>query len=182
MGVKLFFYWIFRAFKPKLKIEFFESMSDMMLHNWEQLAITGNPNWMLKHSWLMGLKLQDEVYEENYFRLHDDYAKHSGDNEVMEKWATLVQKLLDARVKVAHGDKAMMNRVNLYEEMIKNLMKGSDEVDVIGNRMIIQQAYGQPIDPKSTSVLEYIKIKNLVTKQAEMKSAKNKGNGTDRDQ
>ena len=89
----------------------------------------------------------------------------------------LMVKRLDARVRVGLGDKSAKNLVRLYSDMIDRLMESGDEVDPLETRMAVQQAYGQPVNPHTTSVAEFITIMNLVKKQAEAQRSKTTDNG-----
>lgn len=147
----------------KLKpIELWSSLDEMLLHNWEQLNLTGNFKWLYVHESDHSRKLKYEIGEKKYFELHDQHAELSGDNSTMEKIMTLMQQRIEARAKVGAGDKSQKNWVNQYTEQLKLLMSGGDEVDIIKTRLIVQKAYGMKIDPKTTTVSEYIKITQIV--------------------
>lgn len=153
-----------KKFKLK-RIELFESLDFMPLFNWEQLNITGNHKWMYVREKDHSRKLPDDIIEKKYFELHDQYSEISGDTATMDKLITLYSQRMDARV-LMDKDKSQVNWVNHYSDMIKQLMAGGDEVDIIKNRMLIQKLYGMPIDAKKTTVTEFIKITEVVKETA----------------
>ena len=83
-------------------------------------------------------------------------------------------KRIEARAEVGAGDLSAMNFVNLYEMMIKELTESGEEVDVVKTRMAIQQAYGQPLNPKEMSAFEFAQVMELVKEQAARRTTKNR--------
>jgi len=163
--------------KPKFKpVELYENISEMILHNWEQLQITGDSEWLIKKEKEKKYKgtIKPERLKEVFFSLHDQYAKLSnGVSEVLEKWHILVLQQMDAMELVAKGDRSQMNFVNMYQKMIDNLMNGGEDVDIIKSRMMYQKEYGQPIRPKEITVPEYRKIVELIDEENARNSSKN---------
>ena len=150
--------------KPILRqTELIEDIYEMLLHNWEQLAITGDPSWMVKNEKHRKRKINPIRLKENFFKLHDQNASLSPDgSEYVEKYREIVSQLMDARVQVANGDRSAMNFVNMFEGMLENLTKGDGNFDIIKSRMMVQKAYGLAINPKEITVPEYRKIVEVV--------------------
>jgi len=160
-----------------IRVKLFEHINDMWLHNWEQLAITGNPRWMIASDRVRQSKRKVSAarFESKYYELHDQHSEHSPESlEIMDKLFTLFNARLDARAKLADGDRVQINFIRMFTAMIDNLMKGSGDVDVIKSRMIVQQAYGQPINPKMIKVPEYMKIVEVVQDQAAIQNELNR--------
>lgn len=145
-----------------MPVELWESLEEMWLHNWEQLNLTGKPQWLIKKDRERTRKISAKRFEIAFFSLHDQYSAIVGGNKIMEKYRILVEKLTEARAKVAK-DKSQKNWVRQYEAQIKQLMKpDEDGPDMIKQRMIVQKLYGQRINPKDTTVGEYIRITQVV--------------------
>ena len=123
--------------------------------------------WLFKNPEEVGRLVDPIRIEEKYFQLHDEYANLTGGDFSLEKVMILMVKRMEARVKVAAGDKSAWNFIHLYTDMIDRLLESGSDVDVIKTRMSVQQAYGMPIDPHKTPVPEYVKIMDLVKDQAD---------------
>ena len=153
--------------------------TNIFLHNWEQLNLTNDILWLLKDQGDRERTKElpsDEEFERAYFSLYDDYANLTELHEKMDRWRELMILRMEARVEVAEGNKARKNNIEIYTEQIKNIMKSEGDSDVIEHRMIIQQAYGQPINPKTTTLREFLTISRLMEKQAKPRT-----NGEDRE-
>lgn len=79
---------------------------------------------------------------------------------------------MEARYKEARGERHWKNFIEDYTTQINNLMKAGEKVDIIENRMLIQQAYGQAIKPNEISLREFLSVTNIVTKQSERRATK----------
>lgn len=149
---------------------------DIPLQNWEQMNITGDFLWMLKDQKDRIRKKElpsGSEIEEAYFAIYDEYAELTGLHDKMDKWVELMIARMEARVKVAQGHKHWKNFIDDYTAQINNLMKTGEKVDIIENRMLIQQAYGQPIKANEITLREFLSITNIVTKQSERRATKN---------
>ena len=152
--------------KKKLgPVELIESVHVMKLHNWEQLNITGEKKYLYKYVEDWGRKVDHELIEEKYFQLHDENGEQTGGSDIIEKLLVLFVKRLEARARMG-SQPSQKNFVVHYDEMIKVLMEGSGDVDIIKTRMLVQKAYGQHIDPKIITVTEYNKIMDVVKELA----------------
>jgi len=146
-------------------VELIESIDTMILHNWEQLNITRDLKFMYKYEEDYDRKVDPKRLEEKYFQLHDENGDQTGGSDIIEKLLVLFVKRLEARAKMT-TDKSQKNFVTHYDEMIRVLMEGSGDVDIIKTRMMVQKAYGQHIDPKVITVTEYNKIMDVVKEMA----------------
>ena len=151
-------------------IQLFESIDEVIRHNWEQLSMTGDPKWLIKHDHMRDKTVNPERFKELFFKLHDEYSTLTGGSETMEQWSILMVKRLEARARYAAGEKQQINFVNLYTGMIDSLMEGSDDVNIIKSRMIVQQLYGQNLDVHVLTVPEYEAIVDVVRDQQQQKS------------
>jgi hypothetical protein len=155
--------------KKKLgPVELIESIDVMKLHDWEQLNIKKGEDklfHMYKHEEDHGRLVDPKELEEKYYQLHDENGEQTGGNDIIEKLLVLFVKRLEARAKMG-TDKSQKNFVVHYSEMIRVLMEGSGDVDIIKTRMMVQKAYGQHIDPKVITVTEYNKIMDVVKEMA----------------
>lgn len=84
----------------------------------------------------------------------------------MDKWCDLMTMRLEARADLADGDKKAQNRIDQYSGMIDNLMKTSGDSDMIKNRMMIEKAWGQPIDVHKKTVYEVLTMIKILEEQA----------------
>ena len=142
------------------------SVYEIWLHNWEQLNISGDLRWLIEDEKDREGKFDLELLENAYFDLQDEYVEQTkGNKDLIAKWRILIIKRMTARVLYAQGDKSQLNWIEYYTAKIDNLMKTSQDVDIIKTRMLIQQRYGQPIKPKETTLAEFIKISEIVSEQ-----------------
>ena len=154
------------------------SSCDILLHNWEQMGMTNDFLWLLKDQTFRDKpkELPGEIQIElAYFGLYDEYAQLTGLHEKLDRWRELMVLRMDARVEVAEGNKAAKNRIAIYTEQIKNIMKSDGDNNVMEHRMAIQQMYGIPINPHTTTLREFLSISNLVERQNKPKAT----DGTD---
>ncbi len=159
-------------FKKKIKkklypVELFLTINDggIWQHNWEQLMLTGKKHWLIKDRREKHRKVSDTRFEQAYFKLYDEYSEATGDTERMYEWSLLMQKRMEARALYGAGDLSQINLINMYTAMIDALMEGDEDVDIIEDRIYIQQLYGQKINEKETTVGTYLKYKQVVFKQ-----------------
>jgi hypothetical protein len=153
-------------YKP---VELYESINEVIQYNWEQLSLTGDPKWLVKDDKNRDEKINEERFKELFFKLHDEFSDLTGGSEIMEKWSILMIQRMEARVLYLNGDRSQINLVNLYTAMIDELMSGSEDVNIIKSRMIIQRAYGQAINPRDYTVPEYQAIVEIVREQNQSK-------------
>ena len=146
-------------------VELIESINVMILHDWEQLNITGDKKYLYRYVEDHDRLVEYARLEEKYFQLHDENGKQTGGNDIIEKLLVLFVKRLEARAKMWQQP-SQKNFVTHYSEMIRVLMEGSGDVDIIKTRMMVQKAYGQHIDPKVITVTEYNKIMDVVKEMA----------------
>jgi hypothetical protein len=166
--------------KKKLKYKAPELFTDTQIpvYNWEMLSSTNDIWWLLKdqndRSRIKELPSEREL-ELAYFAIYDEYANFTGLHEKMDKWRELMILRMEARVELAQGNRARKNNIDVYTEQIRNIMK-SDGTDIVQTRMAVQQAYGQAINPKITTLKEFIMICKLLEQQN-----KPRENGKDRE-
>jgi len=147
-------------------VKILNSVYEIWLHNWEQLNISGDLRWLIEDEKDREGKFDLELLENAYFDLQDEYVEQTkGNKDLIAKWRILIIKRMTARVLYAQGDKSQLNWIEYYTAKIDNLMKTSQDVDIIKTRMLIQQRYGQPIKPKETTLAEFIKISEIVSEQ-----------------
>ncbi len=153
--------------------------TNIPLENWENIARSNDFLWLLKDQTdrerIKELPSAIEI-ELAYFSIYDEYAKITGLHDKLDKWRELMILRMEARVELAEGNKARKNNIDVYTEQIKQIMKSDDSVDPVENRMAVQQAYGQNISPKTTTLREFLMICKLLERQN-----KPKDNGTDRE-
>lgn len=140
----------------------YTKISEIPLHNWEQLNLTGDYRWLIKKGF--GAPLMEDI-ENAYYNLHDEAAPLTGVKDFMEKWRVLILQRMEARQRLADGDKSAQNWVEHFTAMIDNLMKGTKDGDIVKSRLSVQRVWGQSIDAKNTSYLEYLKIRQLVEEE-----------------
>ena len=147
-------------------MKIYNSIHEIWLHNWEQLNISGDLRWLIADEKDRTDKVDLEQLEEAYFDIQDQYIEETkGNKDLIAKWRILVIKRMTARLLYAQGDKSQLNWIEFYTAKIDNLMGTSQDVDIIKTRMLIQQRYGQPIKPKETTLVEFIKISELISEQ-----------------
>lgn len=160
--------WKFRK-KKKGKLgpaKFHGSIRTLSQHAWEQMNIHSDPLWLLEDQSDRSRKIDPDEIENAYFKIYDEYAEVTGLHDTMDRWRDLMIMRIEARAEVAEGDRSALNRVELYSDQIKQLMRTSSDSDVVKNRMMVQQAYGQPIKPQEITVYEYLMISKLLSEQA----------------
>lgn len=152
--------------KKLLPVEISTDTKTIMLDNWEQLNLTGDIKWLIidKDNWTRFKEISPVKFRDSYFSLHDDYSKITGICEKMERWRDLMNLRLEARELLAEGEKHQINHINNFTSQIDALMTTPDEgnVDLIKHRMSIRKLYEQPIDPKTTSLYEFLQITELI--------------------
>lgn len=160
--------WIFtRKKKPKHQFpELYKSIKKLPLHNWEQMQVNNDPLWLVVDQSERDRKLPKGALTEAYFSLYDEYADATGLHEVMDKWRNLMIMRLEARAEIADGDLAAQNRVDIYTHQIEQIMRSSGDSDAIKNRILVQQAYGQPLKPTEITLYEYLMVRKLLEEQA----------------
>lgn len=155
------------------------STKNIMVNDWEQLCATGDPSWLIINPEQRDRKINPETMQEAYFSLYDDYSKHTGLAEKMEKWVSLMQHRLDARVLLMEGDAAQENLIDYYTAMIDNLMKTPDEgaVDFVKHRISVSIINNSPIDPHKTTLYEFLKATEIAEEKVRaynnLKTSKN---------
>ena len=142
---------------------FYNNISEIPLHNWEQMNLSGDLSWLLTDR---TKKFDQEEAMNIYFELNDQAAPHTGAKELIQEFRSLAFMKYDYILQYLAGNKAAMNWIRKIEGMIKALFGDSKDVDIIKTRMIIQKLWGQPINAKQTSYLEFLKIKQLVEEQS----------------
>jgi hypothetical protein len=147
----------------------------MPQHNWEQMNATGKAKWLIVDAEDRERTIDPSKLETAFFSIHDEYSEHTGVRETMDKWSDLMTMRLEARVDYANGDKKAINRINQYTTMIENLMSSSGDSDMIENRMMIEKAWGQPIDVEKKTVYEVITMIKILEKQAKPATPKEDG-------
>lgn len=163
----LFRWFLRRKKKPKHRFpELYKSIKKLPLHNWEQMQINNDPLWLVVDQDERNRKLPKGTLTEAYFSIYDEYADVTGLHEVMDKWRNLMIMRLEARAEIAEGDQAAQNRVDIYTHQIEEIMRSSGDSDAIKNRMLVQQAYGQPLKPKEITLYEYLMVCKLLEEQA----------------
>lgn len=167
-GVYHLFRWFLRRKKkPKHRFpELYKSIKKLPLHNWEQLQVNNDPLWLFVDQNERHRKLPKGALTEAYFSIYDEYADATGLHEVMDKWRNLMIMRLEARAEIAEGDQAAQNRVDIYTHQIEEIMRSSGDSDAIKNRMLVQQAYGQPLKPTEITLYEYLMVCKLLEEQA----------------
>lgn len=150
---------IIKKLKP---VALYDSLHDIPQHNWEQFNITWNPNWLYKDPADKGRKVDERLLEAVYFQLYDEHSRLSGNDQFREKLIVLMRKIIKGYRKYAEGDLSQINRIEQWEEMKTQLLAGAQDADIIKTRMLVQKAYGMPIDPKKISAAEYLKICDIV--------------------
>lgn len=156
-------------------MKLYSSLHDLPLYNWEQFARTNDAFFLIdpssdKFSDRMikifnqkhGSKLfTDEQVAECYFSLLDQFFEMTDSKLDLEERAELIRELMQARVLYVEGDESQINIINYYEFLLKD-EEQDVKIDPIKNRMIIQKFYGISINPKETTVAEFIKISEIV--------------------
>lgn len=146
----------------------YNQISEIPQHNWEQLNLTGDLIWIVKQP----AKHKDEELEEAYFDLHDQSAEASGSTEFIEKWKTYMILRMEWRLKLAEGVRTAQNWIDFYSMAIENMMKGNEDSDIVKSRLYVQKLWGQPINAKQVTHLEYLKIRQLVEEEQTMLKSK----------
>lgn len=142
------------------------STYEILLHNWEQLNIKGDLKWLIEDEKDREKKVDWQELEEAYFDIQDEYIELTkGNKDIIAKWRTLIIQRMRARVLFAAGDLFQQNWIDFYTAKIENLKSSSQDVDIIKTRMIVQQRYGQSINPKTTTLAEFIKISEVISEQ-----------------
>lgn len=160
-----------------IKVEYYDTIHEMPLHNWEQLNITNDLNWIVKKN-KFNLKVDGQKLADLRLELHDQHADLSGNDSFREDLMVLMVKRIDCRMRMARGDRSAKNFLNMYDGMIQNKLSASEDGDIIKSRLLIQKAYGMPINPKEITVAEYIKISDIV-KDLAASQGKTQENGED---
>lgn len=147
-----------------------EDLKTISQYNWERLNDETDPEkrvrWMLEDDKDKKRLIDPLIIEAKYCQLHDEYANATGGFYIIEKLLILMVKRIEARVKVGLGDKSQKNFVNLYSQMIKQLLNVDEEVDVVKTRLIVQKAYGQPINVREISAYDFAMITNIIKETA----------------
>ena len=71
-----------------VRVKLFEHISEMWLHNWEQLIITGNQRWMIASDRVRQgkRKVSKQRFEDKYYDLHDQNSESSPESlAIMDK-------------------------------------------------------------------------------------------------
>lgn len=168
--------------KKLLPVELSVDTKTIMLDNWEQLNLTGDIRWLIidKQNWDRIKEISSSKFRDSYFSVHDDYSKITGISEKMERWRDLMILRMEARELLAEGEKHQINHVNNFSAQIDAMMKAPDEgnVDLIKHRMSIRKLYEQPIDPKTTSLYEFLQITELITEIHKSRTTKDSHDAT----
>jgi len=153
----------------------YDNIADIPQHNWEQLNVSGDFKWLIKEG--EGDMDPDEV-ERCYLDLHDQSAEASETTKhFIEEWRRLIIQRMEARMRLAGGDKSAQNNIDIFTHKIEKLLEASKDADIIKNRLKVTKLWGQPINPKEVSHLDYIKIRELVEEEIAQTKKQNNGEG-----
>lgn len=150
---------IIKKLKP---VALYDSLHEIPQHNWEQFNLTWNPFWLFKDVRDKGRLVNQALLEVIYFQLYDEHSYLSGNDQFREKLIVLMVKIIKAYRKYGEGDLSQINRIEQWEGMKKQLLSGAQDTDIIKTRMLVQKAYGMPINPKKITAAEYLKICDIV--------------------
>lgn len=157
LGIKRIFWRSGRKDKLGL-VQLHESIKMLPLHNWEQMNLTNDMLWLLIDQKDRKRKIDPVRVENAYLAIYDEYATETGGHEKMDKWRDLMIMRMEARADLAQGDRSAQNRIDIYTDQIKQIMKSGGDTNVVKNRMLVQKVYGQPIKPLEITVYEYLLI------------------------
>jgi len=160
-----------------LEVRLCSNLKEITQHDWEELNETGDFRFLIYHEKQRKRKVKAELLDDAFCNLHDQYNKLTRNEGQIEKLIVLMQKLIEARFRVAAGDQSQMNWVNQYEAMLEELTKPNEDFDIVKTRMSVQQAYGMPINTREVSAYEFVQITNLVQEQAARNTVNNNQNG-----
>lgn len=163
----------------KVETRLCENLKEITQFDWENLNDSDSMDFtlLIKNPKERKRKVEVELLENAFCKLHDQYNKLTKNEHQIEKLIVLMQQLIEARFRCAAGDKSQKNWVNQYEAMLEELTKPDEDFDIIRTRMSIQQAYGMPINVKEVSVYEFVQITNLVQDQAATSTSNTDKNG-----
>ena len=114
-----------------------------------------------------------------YEDLMDSYIKEFGLSKAQKRMNSLKLHLIKLRLEyITSGDRILINQINKYEkelEKIKMLFFQQDSLKFNEFLVLLQKWYGQRIDLKTTTVLEFYSITNMYERANKKKS--NSGGG-----
>jgi hypothetical protein len=162
-------YWIAPK-KEKFVIKLYYSIDEMPLYNFEKL-LDGNIEYLLADPTLIKcinpvkLTLAHDSVMDGYFEALDVDLRDA-------EYFIYIQKRIEYRDQFINGNRSAMNFVRLYTAQIEELNRDVVKPDFVKNRMAVTKWFRQPIDPKTTTVREYIKITQLMREEAEQRKNK----------
>lgn len=130
------------------------------MHNWNQVYSKGNLNYLHKKG-----KGKTSELVEVYDILMDDYIKVFGLNKKSKQLNKLKLQLINRNIQFIKNDsRVLWNKIKKLKNEINKLQsefftQSSEEFNK--NHVILQKWYGQKIDLKETTVLDYQSIAKL---------------------
>lgn len=149
--------------KPRQpKIQLFESLDEVWLHNWEKLTQTNKLKWLIKNEKDRNRYVRKDILDDCFLKLMDEWFKLTEVQSNRAELHTLMKKVIAARNKVMNGDQFQMNWVQRYEQMIKDLLKDNVGFDPDKQRMALSAELRMHIDKKKITVVDYYKLIEVV--------------------
>ena len=146
------------------------------MYNWNKVYSNGNLNFLHKQG-----KGKTSELVEVYDILLDDYIKVFGLNKKSKQLNKLKLQLIKRNIQFINNDsRVLWNKIEVLKNEINKLQKefftqSSEEFNK--NHVILQKWYGQKIDLKETTVLDYQSIAKLY-EQANKKDRNSRRRGT----
>lgn len=151
--------------KTNKKIALYESISTILLFNWEKVS-TGDISYLIVNERDRNKSVPDYRLQNAYDTICDEYFAAMDIDPTDDELIILIQKIIWKRQEYLDGDRSAMNFIRAYEEQIKSIKQRETKNDFVKNRMAVTKWYGQKIDPKDTTLEEFIKIIDLMKESA----------------
>jgi len=148
--------------QQRFKVELFESLDEMWLHNWEKLTESNDLKWLIKDSSRRGMWVNPDKLDARFLELMDEWFELTDQDSNRKELYAIMRKLIAARDKVINGDRFAMNNVRKYERMIEALTQDNTGFDHDKQRMKLSVKIKMQIDKRTITVRDYIKLIDAV--------------------
>lgn len=164
--------WLKKFFKrkPKLVIEIYHGIDELFVFNFEKI-LDGKPEYLLHDHTLIGVADPVSIIDA-YDLAMDEYCKELDIDLRDDDYFIYIQKRIQYRDQFIQGDKSAMNFIRYFDALIDEIKRNVIKPDFVKNRMAVAKWYRQPIDPKKTTVREFLKIHSLMMDEINAKKGK----------
>lgn len=154
------FYWFFPWMRKR--VELFESLHEMWLHNWDMLHEENDLKWLIRNEKHRKKYVNPQRADARFLELMDEWFVLTEQNSNRKELFAIMKKLINARNRVIHGEEHQRLWVRKYEQMVKDLVSDNQGGNPVKERMALSVHTKMHIDAKKITVMEYFNLVDVV--------------------